>query len=91
MQPIAYSAWSRIASEAWAIISGELVSKSSDGHGINLAALQADLGRLDTPPPAPAPAGTGLLAELAGLIRDVAASTEKDVTELLAWLASHRL
>ena len=41
--------------------------------------------------PAPAPAHLGLLAELAELCRDVAASAEKDVTELLAFLASHGL
>jgi hypothetical protein len=33
----------------------------------------------------------GLLHELAGHIRVVAASAEKDVTELLAFLASHGL
>ena len=33
----------------------------------------------------------GLLHELAGHIRVVAASAEKDVTELLAWLASKGL
>jgi len=90
VQPIAYPAWQYMASEAWAVIGGELVAKGADGHGVNLAALQADLGRLDAPTPTPAPAA-GLLAELAGLIRDVAASSEKDVTELLAWLASHGL
>jgi len=44
-----------------------------------------------TPPAPPSPAPGGILAELAGLIRDVAASAEHDWTELLAWLASHRL
>ena len=43
------------------------------------------------PAPAPAPARPGLLGELSGLIRDVAASAEKDITELLAFLASHGL
>jgi hypothetical protein len=46
VQKIAYSAWHYIASEAWAVLSGELVAKGADGHGINLAALQADLSRL---------------------------------------------
>ena len=46
-QQIAYSAWHYIASEAWAVISGELVAAKGDGHGINLAALQADLSKLD--------------------------------------------
>jgi hypothetical protein len=47
VQEIAYSAWHYIASEAWAVISGELVAAKGDGHGINLAALQADLSKLD--------------------------------------------
>ena len=46
-QQIAYSAWHYIAQEAWAVISGELVTKGTDGHGLNLAALQADLSRLN--------------------------------------------
>ena len=42
--------------------------------------------------PEPAPVDhKGLLHELAGHIRTVAASGKKDVTELLAFLASHRL
>jgi hypothetical protein len=45
-QLIAYSAWHYIATEAWAVISGEVVKKGADGHGLNLAALQADLSRL---------------------------------------------
>ncbi len=47
VQPIAYSAWHYIASQAWAVITGELVAKGGDGHGINLAALQSDLSKLD--------------------------------------------
>lgn len=44
---IAYPAWHQMADEAWAILSGELTSAGGDGHGINLAALQADLNRLN--------------------------------------------
>ena len=44
------------------------------------------------PEPAPvAPDHEGMLHELAAHIRTVAASPAKDVTELLAWLASHHL
>ena len=46
VQEIAYSAWHHIADEAWAVLAGELVTAKGDGHGINLAALQADLNRL---------------------------------------------
>lgn len=47
VQPIAYSAWQYIASESWAVITGELVAAKGDGHGISLTALQADLAKLD--------------------------------------------
>lgn len=43
---IAYPAWHRMADEAWAVLPGELTKAGTDGHGINLAALKADLGRL---------------------------------------------
>jgi hypothetical protein len=36
-----------MASEAWAVMTGELVTAGDDGHGLNLAALQADLARLN--------------------------------------------
>ena len=49
VQKIAYPAWHQMADEAWAVLSGELVTAGSDGHGLNLAALQADLTRLATP------------------------------------------
>ena len=45
---ISYRAWAFMAQESWAVISGELAADNSDGHGINLAALQADLSRLSS-------------------------------------------
>ena len=47
VQRIAYPAWHQIAEEAWAILSGELLRSKGDGHGLNLAALKADLSRLN--------------------------------------------
>jgi len=47
IQKIAYPAWNRIADEAWAVITGEINTAADDGHGINLAALQADLALLN--------------------------------------------
>jgi hypothetical protein len=47
VQPLAYSAWHHVADEAWAIITGEVAGAGTDGHGISLDALQADLGRLN--------------------------------------------
>jgi hypothetical protein len=41
IQPVAYPAWHQMSSEAWAIMVGEL--SVGDGHGINWAALEADL------------------------------------------------
>lgn len=43
IQPIAYPAWNRVAEEAWAVITDDVVSAGGDGHGIDLATLQADL------------------------------------------------
>jgi hypothetical protein len=34
--------------EAWCVLSGEIVKAGTDGHGISLPALQADLNRLRT-------------------------------------------
>ena len=45
---IAYPAWHEMADEAWALITGEDVAAKTGGHGISLAALQADLSRLRT-------------------------------------------
>lgn len=90
VQRIAYPAWHQMADEAWAVLSGELVSAGKDGLGLNLAALEADLPELAAPS-APPHHHRGLLEEAAELIRAVAASPEKDVTELLAFLASHHL
>lgn len=46
VQPISYSAWHYISSEAWAVIPSEFTAKNGDGRGINLEALKADLPKL---------------------------------------------
>lgn len=46
VQKIQYSAWHLMASEAWACIWGEVPAAGLDGHGVNLAALEADLAKL---------------------------------------------
>ena len=46
-QQIAWPAWHDMSEEAWAVITGEIVSAGTDGHGLNLTALQTDLGRLN--------------------------------------------
>jgi hypothetical protein len=89
VQKIAYPAWQYMAQEAWAVISGELAAKGADGHGINLAALQADLGRLDAP--APAPEKPGLLGELATLVREAEVTAEADFADVFRWLDRHGL
>ena len=47
VQAITYPAWHRMADEAWAVLTGEIAAKGDNGRGVSLAALQADLGRLD--------------------------------------------
>ena len=104
VQQIEYAAWHAMSEEAWAVIPGELAS--GDGHGVNLAALEADLDRLGgrTPPPAPAPAPpvappgpagaptapSGLLQDLAARARWVATTTGQDYRGVVDWLRSHR-
>ncbi len=90
VQPVAYPAWHKISTEAWAVITGELAG--GDGHGISLSALQADLNKLDVPARADAaPGRPGLLAELAGLVRQAEATAERDLSEALAFLSRHGL
>jgi len=104
VQQIEYAAWHAMSEEAWAVIPGELAG--GDGHGVNLAALEADLDRLNgrTQPPAPAPApavappgpaGTpaapsGLLQDLAARARWVATTTGQDYRGVVEWLRAHR-
>jgi hypothetical protein len=88
-QLVTWPAWHAISSEAWAVLPGELAK--GDGHGLDLAALQADRGRLDVPAPAPAAEKPGLLAELAALVREAEASAEKDFSELTGFLQAHGL
>lgn len=46
VQPITYPAWHSIASEAWAVLTGELLARHGDGRGINVSALRQDLSRI---------------------------------------------
>lgn len=84
VQPVTYPAWHLMADEAWAVITGEITSAGDDGHGINLAALQADLGKLDAPAPA---APSGLLPELAAFIRVAG----RDIADVVSWLDEHHI
>lgn len=100
VQKIEYAAWNAMSEEAWVVIPGELAG--GDGHGVNLAALEADLDRLDghAPPPAsavvpPGPAGapaapSGLLQDLAARARWVATATGQEYAGVLDWLRAHR-
>ena len=47
VQRITYSAWHAIATEAWAIITGEFETKHGDGRGVSIASLKADLNKLN--------------------------------------------
>lgn len=46
VQAITYSAWHRISTEAWGIITGEFVSRNGDGRGVDLEDLTNDLNLL---------------------------------------------
>ncbi len=85
--------------ECWVLITSE-----DEAAKVAMAALVADIealhgtgpapGPAPVPPPPPAPVPpdpNGLLGELAALIRGLASSAQQDITELLAFLASHGL
>jgi hypothetical protein len=89
-QLITWPAWHAVSTEAWAVIPGELAS--GDGHGVSLSDLTADLDKLDVPaPPAPQSGPPGFLAEVAALAREVAASADRDIAEVVAFLHAHGL
>lgn len=46
LQAVAYPAWHHASDEAWAVITGEFVTRNGDGRGVSLAALQADLSKV---------------------------------------------
>jgi hypothetical protein len=50
VQAVSYAAWHYISDEAWAIITGEQVAAHSDGRGVSLDALRADLDRITNVP-----------------------------------------
>ena len=94
-QKVAYSAWQVIADEAWAVLTGEVATAGTDGHGINLAALQADLSKLDSPQPAAGPGHKSILGELGAFIHELAADAEEGAAEayakILGWLESRNI
>lgn len=94
--------WSvRCAAEAWVILTEEdpridLVALRADidalgGTGGAPAPIPAPAPSPAPTPVPPAPAPAILLEELAGVVRDVCASAQKDIYEALAWLARHNL
>lgn len=46
VQPVAYSAWHYICTEAWGVLTGEFVAAGGDTRGVNLQALQGDLSAI---------------------------------------------
>lgn len=46
VQAVSWPAWHAMSSEAWAVITGELVAREGDGRGVTLAALRSDLDQL---------------------------------------------
>jgi hypothetical protein len=103
VQKATYAWWAKYGEELWAAVAADWVSaKGDDPEGINLASLGAEFEQLTgepdpfngTPPapvPAPAPDHAGLLTELASLVRVIAASADRDISEAVAWLRSHSI
>ncbi len=84
--------WASCVEEAWVCIWPEHLGTREFLQGISLTALAADYkavtGRdLPVPQPSPpAPAPAELLDELARLVRGVAANTDRNLAEVVAWL-----
>lgn len=84
----ATAAWTQAClTEAWVIISGE-----DEAAKVDMTALLADIALLDgtgaTTPPAlePVPGRRGVIGELASLVHEVAASADRDISEVVSWL-----
>ena len=95
------SFWSHQVEESWVVVWPEHLGSEAFLAGVNVAQLAADYQEITgrvlpvpaPPPPAPTPGPdpVTLLEDAAELIRTVAASAQRDITELLAWLAKHNL
>jgi hypothetical protein len=72
-----------------------IITREDEAAKVDMTALLADIEALGggepalVPAPGPLPDHAGLLAELAGLIRQVGNSAEKDFTALTGWLSEH--
>lgn len=71
-----------------------IITSEDEAAKVDMPALTADIEALDgtgAPSPASQPDHVGLLAELAGLVRQAEATAEKDFTDLTAFLSRHGL
>jgi hypothetical protein len=100
VQKATYAWWAKYGEEIWAVVSQDWVSaKGDDPEGVNLSSLGTEFAELTgepnpfngspEPAPAPAPDHAGLLAEFASLVRTIAASADRDISEAVGWLHSH--
>lgn len=102
--PVTWDWLDAYCDEAWAVVSAMWAGAGGkDPEGVDLQGLGREFAALTgdpdpfpapqppAPPAPPQPDPAVLLEQLAGAIRGVAASVQKDVTELLAFLASHGL
>jgi hypothetical protein len=97
------SFWANCVTQAWAVVWPEHLGSKAFLEGVDQGMLAADwkfitgreLPAAPTPAPAPAPAPQpghpGLLAEVASLVRQVAASADRDIAKVVAFLHAHGL
>lgn len=93
--------WANEVEEAWVVVWPEHLGSREFLDGVNISQLAADYKAITgrtlpvpdppAPPPSPHPVPHPgrLLSELAGLIRTVAASADRDIAEVVDWLRSH--
>jgi hypothetical protein len=92
--------WAHCAEEAWVVVWPEHLGTRAFLDGIDQARLAADYQEITgrplpvpapAPPAPPAPEPATVLEQLAEAVRSCAASVQKDVTELLAFLVKNHL
>lgn len=91
--------WQSAVDEAWVVLWPEHLGRAEFLEGVNVAQLAADYRQITGHPLPAVPHGTApaaqgpasMLSELASLVRRIASSADRDVSEAVDWLRSRGL